>query len=89
MTQGNNMARYTINFDLDHREGYDKFFRRLHDLHAEPLLSGQWCIQTAVSADELRKDLQAYIDPADRIVIAQVGLMSTRNPIEPPFSGAA
>jgi len=36
---------------------------------------------TAMAVDEIKRDLQDYLDPADRILVTQVSFMSSRNVI--------
>ena len=39
----------------------------------------QWAIQTALTVEEVEKDLRNRIDPADRLLVTCVGAMSSRN----------
>lgn len=74
--------RLSISFESDDDRSYDCLYRRLLRHEAIQVLPKQWIVLTELTADELRRDLQAYIDPADRILITQVASMSSRNLID-------
>ncbi|HEY1759606.1 MAG TPA: hypothetical protein VGG72_29805 [Bryobacteraceae bacterium] len=71
--------RFSIGYDLNENGRYDSLMRRLRDLGAEPSLPTQWLLLSSLTAEEIRLDLQAYIDPADRLLVTQVASMSCRN----------
>ena len=73
------MRRITISFELDRDHGYDALIRRLWSHGAFPVLPSQWMLQTTFTVDEIKKDLQRYIDEADRLLITHVASMSSRN----------
>jgi hypothetical protein len=76
------MKRISISFELREDRSYDSFFLRLLDHGAEPHTNTLWFVLTALTVEEIRRDLQAYIDPADRLIVMQVASMSARNPID-------
>ena len=73
------MKRVSISFDLDDNRRYDSLTQRLQHYDAIPVLPTQWIFLTSLSIDEIRRDLQAYIDPADRLLVTHVASMSFRN----------
>lgn len=84
------MNRISITFELCGDRRYDAFFLRLRHYGASPKLPAQWVLLTAATVHEIRRDLQTYIDPADRLLVTQVGSMSHQNPINEDFGmGAA
>lgn len=46
---------------------------------AEAVTDGQWFILTTLTAEEVRKQLDGFLDPSDRIVVIQIGAVSARN----------
>lgn len=79
------MKRISITFELCGDRRYDAFFLRLRYYGASAKLPTQWVLLTALTIHEVRRDLQAYIDPADRLLVTQVGSMSYQNPINEDF----
>jgi hypothetical protein len=75
----NKMRRLLITYELGENRRYDSFFRRLQCLGALPAMQSQWMLQTPFTVDEIRNDLQRYIDPADRLSVTYAGAMSSRN----------
>jgi hypothetical protein len=71
--------RVSISFDLDDNRRYDALALRLYHLGAVLMLPTQWFLLTSLTVDEIRRDLQAYIDPADRLLVTQFTSMSFRN----------
>jgi PIN domain nuclease of toxin-antitoxin system len=71
--------RFAISFELDGNRRYDSLVLRLHQLSAVPVLPTQWLLLTSLTADEIRRDLQDHLDPADRLLVTQVTSMSYRN----------
>ena len=71
--------RFSISFELDDSRLYDSLVLWLRQLGAVPVLPTQWIIQTSLTVDEIRRDLQNHIDDADRLLVAQVASMSFRN----------
>ena len=71
--------RLSISFESDDDRCCASLYRRLLQLEAIQVLPKQWIVLTGLTADELRRDLQSYIDPADRILITHVVSMSFRN----------
>jgi hypothetical protein len=39
----------------------------------------EWHLLTPLTVDEIMRELQVYIDPADRLLVTQVASMSSRN----------
>jgi hypothetical protein len=76
------MARISISFDLDQDGRYDALVRRLRQHEAFPVLPTQWMLLTPLTVDEIRGDLQSYINPSDRLLVTQVASMSSRNLID-------
>jgi hypothetical protein len=76
------MRKISISFDLREARSYDSFFLRLVYHGAEQRLPTQWILLTSLTVDEIKRDLQSHIDPADRLLITQVTLMSFRNLID-------
>ena len=81
------MRKISISFDLREDRSYDSFFLRLLYHGAEERLPTQWILVTSLRADEIRRDLQDHLDPADRLLITQVMSMSFRNLIDNDKSG--
>lgn len=79
--------RLSISFDLREDRRYDSLARRLLDLDAVQVLPSQWILLTSLAVDEIRRDLQTYIDPADRLLVTHVASMSFRNLIDSDNSG--
>jgi hypothetical protein len=76
----NNMRRISISFELGESRRYDAFFRRLQCLGAFPVMNSQWWVlQTSFTVEQVEKDLQTRIDPADRLLVTYVGATSSRN----------
>jgi len=73
------VRRISISYELGEDRRYDDFFRRLDCLGAVPVMKSQWVLQTPFTIEQLEKDLRARIDPADRLLITDVGAMSSRN----------
>jgi len=71
--------RLSISFELREDRPYDSLVLRLLHLGAVPVLPTQWILLTLLTVDEIKRDLQVHIDPADRILVTQVTLMSFRN----------
>jgi hypothetical protein len=90
-TEDNWMRRISISYELREDRCYDSLIQRLHYLGAEPRLPTQWILLTTLTAEEIRRDLQDYIDSADRLLVTQVTSMSYRNLItsDKVGSGAA
>jgi hypothetical protein len=74
--------RLSISFELREDRGYDSLVLRLRHHDAVPVLPTQWILLTSLTVDEIRRDLQTYIDPADRLLVTQVASMSSRNLID-------
>jgi hypothetical protein len=47
----------------------------------------QWILLTPLTVEEVRRELQGYIDPADRLLVTQVASMSSRNLINSDVLG--
>jgi hypothetical protein len=75
----NMSKRFAISFELDDNGRYDSLVLRLRHLGAVPVLPTQWLLLTSLTADEIRRDLQDHLDPADRLLVTQVTSMSSRN----------
>ncbi len=73
------MRKISISFDLREDRPYDSFFLRLLYFGAEERLPTQWILLTSLTVDEIKRDLQSHIDPADRLLVTQVTSMSSRN----------
>jgi hypothetical protein len=74
------MKKYvSIGFELDDNRRYDSLARRLHHHGAVLVLPMQWFLETKLEVDEVKRDLQAYLDPADRLLVTEVNRMSSRN----------
>jgi len=71
--------RVSISLDLADNCCYDSLALRLNQLGAVLVLPTQWFLLTSLTVSEVTKDLQAYIDPADRLLVTQVSSMSFRN----------
>ena len=74
--------RVSISYELRDDRCYDSLVRRLRHYEAVPVLPAQWILLTSLTVDELRRDLQTYIEPADRLLITQVASMSSRDLID-------
>ncbi len=62
---------------LERRPGYlDRWLCRHEAIRVMPT---QWILVTPLAVDEIRSELQAYLDPADRLLVTQVASMSSRN----------
>jgi len=81
------IKRISISYELDDNRCYDSLIRRLRQLGADPKLPTQWFLHSSDSVDEIKRDLQAYIDPADRLLVTEVTSMSSRNLINSDKSG--
>ncbi len=75
----NMSKRFAISFELDDDRRYDSLVLRLRHLGAVPVLPTQWLLSISLTADEIRRDLQGHLDPADRLLVTQVTSMSFRN----------
>ena len=73
------IKRVSISYELDDNRCHDSLIRRLRQLGADPKLPTLWSLHSSRSVDEIRRDLQAYIDPADRLVVMEITSMSSRN----------
>ena len=74
--------RLSISFELRDDRCYNSLVLRLRYHEAVPVLPTQWILLTSLTVDELRRDLQAYIDPADRLLVTHIASMSFRNLID-------
>jgi hypothetical protein len=81
------MRKISISFDLREDRSYDSFFLRLLYFGAEEHLPTQWILLTSLKAEEIKRDFQHHLDPADRILVAQVASMSSRNLIDNDLFG--
>ena len=77
----------SISFELREDRSYDSFFLRLCFFGAEERLPGIWIARSSLAVDEIKRDLQAHLDPADRLLVTQVTSMSARNLIYNEESG--
>jgi hypothetical protein len=70
-----------LNGDSSERrcKALDCWFR---DHEAVQVMGTQWVLISSLTASEIRRQLQALIDPADRLLVTQVGPMSFRNLID-------
>jgi hypothetical protein len=66
--------RFSISYELDDNRSYDGLVQRLRHHGAEPHTNTLWFVLTPLTAEEIRRDLQAYIDPADRLIVMQVAI---------------
>ena len=73
------MKRYVIGFELNNRDSYDGFFRRVEALGAVPLMKSEWVLMTRLTASEIERDLRRFVDPADRLLVVPVGVASSQN----------
>jgi hypothetical protein len=71
--------RLSISFELREDRSYDSLILRLRHLGAVPVLPTQWILLTSLTVDAIKRDLQAHIDSADRILVTHVTSMSFRN----------
>lgn len=84
------MKRISITFELSEDRSYDGFFRRLRCLGAEPVMNLQWVLQTPSTVEVIERDLRRFLDAADRLLVAYVGTVSSRNLINTDkFGGGA
>jgi hypothetical protein len=58
---------------------YTPLVRRLSYYEAVAVGRAQWILQTSLSADEITRDLDSYIDPADHLTALEFASMSSRN----------
>ena len=54
----------------------DRWFRHHEAVRVMPT---QWILLTSLTVSEIRREVQSYIDPADRLLVSQVASMSYRN----------
>ena len=76
------MSRIAISIEsveLDGSRDYSPLVRRLSSHDAIPVGRMQWILQTSLTVEQIRHDIQNYIDPADRLLVTQVASMSSRN----------
>lgn len=65
------MALHLVNYDLDKPgQSYQKLIARLTALGAKRVLLSTWMVNGDYTADALRDDLKTYIDPNDRLLVA-------------------
>ena len=50
-----------------------------HYHEAVQVMPTQWVLLTPLAVDEIRRELQRYVDPADRLLVTEVASMSYRN----------
>jgi hypothetical protein len=67
------MALYWIGYDLDKPgQDYTDLIRRLKQLGASRILKSDWLLRSnTLSAEQIRDDLQHYIDANDRILVSE------------------
>jgi hypothetical protein len=53
--------------------------RLLSRYSAIQVMATEWHLLTPLTVDEIRRELQAYVDPADRLLVKQVTSMSSQN----------
>jgi hypothetical protein len=66
---------------------YDSLDRWLRRREAVQVMPTQWILLTPLTVEEVRRELQGYIDPADRLLVTQVASMSSRNLINSDVLG--
>jgi hypothetical protein len=77
--------RISIGFELsgesfERRLGsLDRWLRCHHAIHVMP---SEWILVTPLTVDEIRRELQAFLDPVDRLLVKQVTSMSSQNLID-------
>jgi hypothetical protein len=76
------VKRVSISFELSG----DSFERRYYSLafwlnhhDAVQVMGTQWVLVTPLTVEEIKYELQTLTDPADRLLVTQVGPMSFRN----------
>jgi hypothetical protein len=72
----------SIGLELNESSNYDALARRLRHHGATIVLPMQWMLQTSLMAEDIRKDVQAYLGPADRLLVTQVTSLSFWNLID-------
>ncbi|HEV8415818.1 MAG TPA: hypothetical protein VGQ49_19665 [Bryobacteraceae bacterium] len=64
---------YLISYDLDKPgQNYPRLIARLQAHGAVRVLLSQWALTSTWSAEQLRNDLQAYMDTNDRILVVEI-----------------
>jgi hypothetical protein len=74
--------RVSINLELSgesFERRYDSLDRWLRHHGAVRVMPTEWHLLTPLTVDEIMRELQVYIDPADRLLVTQVASMSSRN----------
>lgn len=74
--------RISISFELSGdgpERQWEAVDRWLYNHEAVQALPTQWVALTLLTADQVRRELQPLIDPADRLLVSQVTSMSFRN----------
>jgi hypothetical protein len=71
--------RLSITLRLEPDGDYAALNLRLIYHGAEFVADNHFLVVSTLTPDELRRDLQQYVDPADGILVEHVALMSYRN----------
>jgi hypothetical protein len=65
------MKCFLISYELDPDKNYAKLILRLRQLGAFGILPTQWALKAPLTAAQIRDDLAAFIEPSDRLSVAQ------------------
>lgn len=67
------MKLHIVSYDLNTPgQNYDRLIKRLTEIGAKRILFSQWMLKSGLNAAELRDDLARYIDPNDKLLVADV-----------------
>jgi hypothetical protein len=67
------MALYWIGYDLDKPgQKYQELIARLTALGATKILLSDWLLPNDAGPDDIRKDLERFLDINDRILVSEV-----------------
>ena len=76
------MQHVLVSFELCPCCSYDALFQRLRILGADPKTTTTWWLRTGSTVKQIKRDLSPHLQPTDRILVAYVGEMSSRNLID-------
>lgn len=64
---------FLISYDLDKPgQNYEQLIIRLKAHGAVRVLFSQWVLSTTWTAEQLRNDLQSYLDSNDRLLVVEI-----------------
>ena len=71
--EGKECMLHWIAYDLDKPgQDYTDLIARLKELKAVRILKSDWLLEHSASPEEIRKDLQRFLDANDRIMVSEV-----------------